>query len=74
MRGHKNLQISESTGLKIPEFGGVSWAPLVQLLQPEKAQKPVEAQEEPEINKLRKTEHAGHHKAADLTIGGTGKP
>ena len=61
-------------GAENPGIWGVSWAPLVQLLQPEKAQKPVEAQEEPEINKLRKTEHAGHHKAADLTIGGTGKP
>ena len=73
MRGHNNLQISESTGLKIQEFGG-DMGPLVQLLQPEKAKKPVETQEKPEINKLRKTEHAGHHKAADLTIGGTGNP
>ena len=73
MRGHKNLQISESTGLKIPEFGG-GMGPLVQLLQPEKAQKPVQTQEKPEINKLRKPEHAGHPKSADLTIGGPENP
>ena len=73
MRGHKNLQISESTGLKIPEFGG-GMGPLVQLLQPEKAQKPVETQEKPEINKIRKPEHAGHPKSADLTIAGPENP
>ena len=73
MRGHKNLQISESTGLKIPEFGG-RMGPLVQLLQPEKAKTPVETQETPEINKTRNPEHAGHPKSADLTIAGPGNP
>ena len=73
MRGHKNLQISESTGLKNPEFGG-GMGSLTQLRQPGKAKKLVETQEKPEMHKLRNPEHAGHSKPANLTIGGRENP